>query len=267
MPAERLAAISMPWKSQRARAGMSSGPVECAISRSGEPAVAAGAQGARGGARGAGRAAGLHAFARADRAARRRWRVLCRAAWRRRSAGSDHLRRWARRPGSSSRSTRRSSPARRIAITRPGYPGLRQRAGRAGLRAVEIPVTAAQWLAADGRRHRGGACAGAVRGAAVCSPANPTGAALTREQLGARSSRSAKGSACGFISDEIYHGLDYRGPSVERAGAHARRDRDQQFHQILLHDRLAHRLDGGAGATACAARRCCSRTSSSRRRR
>src|SRR5690606_39416216 len=45
------------------------------------------------------------------------------------------------------------------------------------------------------------------------SPANPTGAAVTREGLAEIVATCAR-LGVRFISHEIYHGLDYRGPSV-----------------------------------------------------
>ena len=51
-----------------------------------------------------------------------------------------------------------------------------------------------------------------------------------------------------FISDEIYHGLDYAFPA-EMCCAQLRRCAHRQLVlQIFLHDRLASRLDGGADA-------------------
>src|SRR6185437_8850252 len=50
-------------------------------------------------------------------------------------------------------------------------------------------------------------------GLLLASPANPTGASLPREEL-ARIMLTCKRLGIRFISDEIYHGLDYRGPSV-----------------------------------------------------
>ena len=50
-------------------------------------------------------------------------------------------------------------------------------------------------------------------GLLLASPANPTGAALNREQLAAIVGACAR-LGVRFISDEIYHGLDHRGPST-----------------------------------------------------
>lgn len=101
----------------------------------------------------------------------------------------------------------------KIAVTRPGYPAYLNTLDGLNFGVVEIPVTAA-----DGWHLTGAAIEAAHRkepfeGLLFASPANPTGAAVDRaglqdiidtcRRLGVR-----------FVSDEIYHGLDYRGPSV-----------------------------------------------------
>ncbi len=101
----------------------------------------------------------------------------------------------------------------RIAVTRPGYPAYLNTLDGLGMEAVEIPVTAeAGWrlTAADVetayRRQE-------FEGLLFASPANPTGAAVTREAL-AEIVEVCRRLGVRFISDEIYHGLDYRGPSA-----------------------------------------------------
>lgn len=105
------------------------------------------------------------------------------------------------------------APGAKIAVTRPGYPAYLNTLLGMGFTPVEIPVTAAEgWhltpaaVEAAHARER-------FDGLLLASPANPTGAALTGEQL------ADIVAVCGrlgvrFISDEIYHGLDYRGRSV-----------------------------------------------------
>ena len=102
-----------------------------------------------------------------------------------------------------------------IAVTRPGYPAYLNTLIGLGFGPVEIPVTRRQRLAADGGGHRGGPCRRKpFDGTAVRqSPANPTGAAVDRAGL-ARDRRRCAQLGVRLISDEIYHGLDYRGPSV-----------------------------------------------------
>jgi len=105
------------------------------------------------------------------------------------------------------------APGATIAVTRPGYPAYLNTLAGLGFRSVEIPVTAANsWhLSSDdiAAAHR----ATPFDGLLLASPANPTGAAVTRDQLAAIVATCARLSVR-FISDEIYHGLDYRGASV-----------------------------------------------------
>ena len=101
----------------------------------------------------------------------------------------------------------------KIAVTRPGYPAYLNTLDGLGMQAVEIPVAAeAGWRLTAGdieaayRRER-------FDGLLFASPANPTGAAVTREGLEEIVETCAR-LGVRFISDEIYHGLDYRAPSV-----------------------------------------------------
>ena len=137
------------------------------------------------------------------------------------------------------------APGAKIAVTRPGYPAYLNTLSGMGFHPVEIPVTAANgWhlsaadIAAAHAREK-------FDGLLLASPANPTGAAVTREQLGEIVAICAK-LGVRFISDEIYHGLDYRGPSVSALEFDPDAIVINSFSQILLHDRLAHRLDGAA---------------------
>ena len=61
--------------------------------------------------------------------------------------------------------------------------------------------------------------------------------------------RAERGIA--FVSDEIYHGIQYGAARRLGAGDRRRGLRDQLVLEVLLDDRLAGRLDGGAGG-ACA---------------
>lgn len=105
------------------------------------------------------------------------------------------------------------APGARIAITRPGYPAYINTLIGLGFQPVEIPVgpengwvlTGADIAAAHAREK--------FDGLLFASPANPTGAGVDRAGL------ADIIATCGrlgvrLISDEIYHGLDYRGPSV-----------------------------------------------------
>src|SRR5713101_1265190 len=55
-----------------------------------------------------------------------------------------------------------------------------------------------------------------LKGVLVGSPANPTGTMMSREALTGLIS-AAEGAGIRFISDEIYHGLDYAFPAVTAA--------------------------------------------------
>lgn len=104
-------------------------------------------------------------------------------------------------------------PGARIAVTRPGYTAYLNTLYGMGFRPVEIAVDAA-----DGWHLSADAIAAAYArerfaGLLLASPANPTGAAVTREQL-AEIVAVCRNLGVRFISDEIYHGLDYRGPSI-----------------------------------------------------
>jgi aspartate/methionine/tyrosine aminotransferase len=101
----------------------------------------------------------------------------------------------------------------KIAVTRPGYPAYLNTLDGLNFGVVEIPVTAA-----DGWHLTGAAISAAYAkepflGLLFASPANPTGAAVDRAGL-ADIIETCRRLGVRFISDEIYHGLDYRGPSV-----------------------------------------------------
>jgi aspartate/methionine/tyrosine aminotransferase len=100
-----------------------------------------------------------------------------------------------------------------IAVTRPGYPAYLNTLDALGFHAREIPLSAA-----SGWRLTGADLEAAYRhepfdGLLFASPANPTGAAVTREGLREIIDTCRK-LGVRLISDEIYHGLDYRGPSA-----------------------------------------------------
>ena len=92
----------------------------------------------------------------------------------------------------------------RVGLGLPCYPSYRQILKAVGLKAVEMPTTAAgryQPQPSDVADFD-------LDGLIVASPANPTGTMLTRAELKALADAcAAKGAA--FISDEIYHGIFY----------------------------------------------------------
>ena len=92
----------------------------------------------------------------------------------------------------------------RVGIGAPGYPSYRQILRALGMRPVDLPAAPEnryQPVAADFAGED-------LRGLLVASPANPSGTMLDRPAL------SALTDACvandmSFISDEIYHGIEY----------------------------------------------------------
>jgi aspartate/methionine/tyrosine aminotransferase len=107
-------------------------------------------------------------------------------------------------------------PGDRVAVTVPGYPPYRHILTALGCEPVLIETTAAtrHALSADAllAEHR----KKPLQGVLVASPANPTGTMMTREALTALIAM-AEGEGIRFISDEIYHGLDYAFPAVTAA--------------------------------------------------
>jgi aspartate/methionine/tyrosine aminotransferase len=95
----------------------------------------------------------------------------------------------------------------RVAVANPGYPPYSNVLSALGCEAVPIEISATRFAIAPEdliAAHR----ARPLKAVLVASPANPTGTMMTEDALGAlRRAAAAEGIA--FISDEIYHGLDY----------------------------------------------------------
>jgi len=97
----------------------------------------------------------------------------------------------------------------RVGIGAPGYPSYRQILRALDLRPVDIETTAEsrlQPVPGDIARHD-------LNGLLVASPANPTGTMLDRDAMGALL-QAASGQGAVFISDEIYHGIEYEAKAV-----------------------------------------------------
>ena len=99
-------------------------------------------------------------------------------------------------------------PGDRVAVAVPGYPPYRHILTALGCEPVLVETTAAsRWaitpdmLIAVHRRTP-------LKGVLVASPANPTGTMMTKEAI-AQLFAAAQGEGIRFISDKIYHGLDY----------------------------------------------------------
>lgn len=97
----------------------------------------------------------------------------------------------------------------RVGIGAPGYPSYRQILRALDLVAVDIQTTAEnrlQPVAAD--------LVGCdLRGLLVASPANPTGTMLDRAAM-TNLIEAAAAQGASFISDEIYHGIEYEAKAV-----------------------------------------------------
>ena len=94
----------------------------------------------------------------------------------------------------------------RVGVTEPGYPSYRQILKSLDLVPVGLPTFAEA-------RHVPALPKGSLDGLIVASPANPTGTMLSKADLsGLISACDVQGTT--FISDEIYHGVQYGAPAV-----------------------------------------------------
>jgi aspartate/methionine/tyrosine aminotransferase len=103
-------------------------------------------------------------------------------------------------------------PGDRIAIASPGYPPYRNVLNALGCEAVPIEVTAATRFAPSPAALRAAHGERPLKGVLVASPANPSGTMMTADALSTLV-QAAEGEGIAFISDEIYHGLDYAFPA------------------------------------------------------
>jgi len=107
-------------------------------------------------------------------------------------------------------------PGDRVAVALPGYPPYRHILSALGCEPVAIETTqATRWaitpevLMAAHRKTP-------LKGVLVASPANPTGTMMPAEAL-RELVAAAESEGIRFISDEIYHGLDYAFPAETAA--------------------------------------------------
>jgi aspartate/methionine/tyrosine aminotransferase len=107
-------------------------------------------------------------------------------------------------------------PGDRVAVAVPGYPPYRHILRALGCEPVAIETTqATRWAITPDMliaEHRKAPLSGVL----IASPANPTGTMMTREAL-RDLVNAAEGEGIKFISDEIYHGLDYAFPAETAA--------------------------------------------------
>jgi len=97
----------------------------------------------------------------------------------------------------------------RVGIGAPGYPSYRQILRALDLVPVDIETAAENRL----QPVPDDLAAQDLRGLLVASPANPTGTMLGREALGALIG-ATQAAGASFISDEIYHGIEYEAKAV-----------------------------------------------------
>ncbi|HKK86789.1 MAG TPA: aminotransferase class I/II-fold pyridoxal phosphate-dependent enzyme [Roseovarius sp.] len=97
----------------------------------------------------------------------------------------------------------------RVGIGAPGYPSYRQILKALDLVPVDIETAAESRLQPAPADLEGRDLAGLM----VASPANPSGTMLGRDDLAALM-EAAKAHGASFISDEIYHGIEYEAKAV-----------------------------------------------------
>src|ERR1700704_3706124 len=107
-------------------------------------------------------------------------------------------------------------PGDRVAVTVPGYPPYRHILTALGCEPVLIETHGDTRHALTGDALLAAHRKTPLKGALVGSPANPTGTMMSREALTSLIS-AAQSEGIRFISDEIYHGLDYAFPAVTAA--------------------------------------------------
>ncbi len=107
-------------------------------------------------------------------------------------------------------------PGDRVAIANPGYPPYRHILTALGCEPVLIETGAVNRFAITGESLRAAHRKKPLAGVLVASPANPTGTMMTPDAL-ADLIRVADDEGIRFISDEIYHGLDYAVPAETAA--------------------------------------------------
>src|ERR1700722_14938417 len=107
-------------------------------------------------------------------------------------------------------------PGDRVAVTVPGYPPYRHILTALGCEPVLIETSSETRHALTGDALLAAHRKTPLKGVLVGSPANPTGTMMSREALTGLIA-AAEGAGIRFISDEIYHGLDYAFPAVTAA--------------------------------------------------
>ena len=100
----------------------------------------------------------------------------------------------------------------KVGLTVPGYPAYSNILSALGIEVTGIEVDGRnRW--APTAEQISSACENGLSGLLLASPANPTGTMVTPDNLAAISSACARKDIW-FISDEIYHGLNYEMPQA-----------------------------------------------------
>src|ERR1700749_3500121 len=107
-------------------------------------------------------------------------------------------------------------PGDRVAVTVPGYPPYRHILTAPGCEPVLIETSSETRHALTGEALLAAHRQKPLQGVLVGSPANPTGTMMSREALTSLMA-AAERAGIRFVSDEIYHGLDYAFPAVTAA--------------------------------------------------
>ncbi len=107
-------------------------------------------------------------------------------------------------------------PGDRVAVAIPGYPPYRHILTALGCEPVLIETHAESRHALTPEALLAAHRKTPLKGVLVASPANPTGTMMSREAL-SRLMEAAASEGIRFISDEIYHGLDYAFPATSAA--------------------------------------------------
>jgi aspartate/methionine/tyrosine aminotransferase len=96
----------------------------------------------------------------------------------------------------------------RVALADPGYPGYRNILRALDLEAVRLPAVPESRFQPTPAMMADAGRLGRVAGLLVASPANPTGAVLSRDAMVDLIEECQRVGAA-FVSDEIYHGIEY----------------------------------------------------------
>ena len=107
-------------------------------------------------------------------------------------------------------------PGDRVAVTVPGYPPYRHILTALGCEPVLIETTRESRYALTGEALLAAHRKAPLKGVLVASPANPTGTMMSQDALKDLIA-AAEQAGIRFISDEIYHGLDYAFPAATAA--------------------------------------------------